>query len=147
MVFSFVGSVSAITGSIGNARMILRPDIGDTIERSILVKNVNEVALDIELSAAGDLADEIEIIDSEFQLAAGAEKNAKFKIEVKKKGTTESKINVKFSPTDGGNGVGLSNIRQRIETLYGDKASLTITEHAEGGVVSTVLLPLTVAAA
>ncbi|MEZ8943123.1 MULTISPECIES: sensor histidine kinase [unclassified Vibrio] len=46
-----------------------------------------------------------------------------------------------------GHGVGLSNIRQRIETLYGDKASLTITEHAEGGVVSTILLPLTEAAA
>ncbi|MEZ9654296.1 sensor histidine kinase [Vibrio splendidus] len=41
-----------------------------------------------------------------------------------------------------GHGVGLSNIRQRIETLYGDKASLTITEQAEGGVVSTILLPL-----
>ena len=41
-----------------------------------------------------------------------------------------------------GHGVGLSNIRQRIETLYGEKASLTITEQAEGGVVSTILLPL-----
>ncbi|NVN80035.1 MULTISPECIES: sensor histidine kinase [unclassified Vibrio] len=40
-----------------------------------------------------------------------------------------------------GHGVGLSNIRQRIETLYGDKASLTITEQASGGVVSTILLP------
>ncbi|KAB0478625.1 sensor histidine kinase [Vibrio chagasii] len=41
-----------------------------------------------------------------------------------------------------GHGVGLSNIRQRIDTLYGDKASLTITERATGGVVSTILLPL-----
>lgn len=46
-----------------------------------------------------------------------------------------------------GHGVGLSNIRQRINTLYGDKASLTITEQAEGGVVSTILLPLTDATA
>ena len=36
-------SVSALTGAIGNARMILRPDIGDTVHRSILVKNVNEL--------------------------------------------------------------------------------------------------------
>ncbi|WP_146455272.1 sensor histidine kinase [Vibrio splendidus] len=41
-----------------------------------------------------------------------------------------------------GHGVGLSNIRQRIETLYGEKASLMLTEQAEGGVVSTILLPL-----
>ncbi len=40
-----------------------------------------------------------------------------------------------------GHGVGLSNIRQRINTLYGDKASLTITEQAAGGVTSTILLP------
>ncbi|MEZ8606082.1 sensor histidine kinase [Vibrio sp. 10N.239.311.G01] len=54
---------------------------------------------------------------------------------------------LKTPSTNTGHGVGLSNIRQRIETLYGDKASLTITEPAEGGVASTILLPLTDAAA
>ncbi len=39
------------------------------------------------------------------------------------------------------------NIRQRIETLYGDKASLTITEHAGGRGSLMILLPLTDAAA
>jgi len=109
LLLSLVGSVYAITGSIGNARMILRPDIGDTIERSILVKNVNDVALDIEVTASGDLIDDIEIIDSEFRLEAGEDKKAFFKIEVKRAGTSENKINVKFSPVDGGNGVGLSS--------------------------------------
>ena len=36
---------SAITGSIGNARMVLRPEVEEgkvtTIEKSVLVKNVN----------------------------------------------------------------------------------------------------------
>lgn len=109
LLLSFVGSVYAITGSIGNARMILRPDVGDTIERSILVKNVNDVAVDVKITVTGDLVDDIVVIDSEFELAAGTEKDAQFTIEVKKAGTTENKFNVAFSPKDGGNGVGLSS--------------------------------------
>lgn len=109
LLLSFVSSVYAITGSIGNARMILRPEVGDTIDRTILVKNVNDVPLDIELSASGDLENDINIKDSEFRLEAGDERKAAFTINVKNPGTTETKINVKFSPTDGGNGVGLSS--------------------------------------
>lgn len=109
LLLSLVSGVYAITGSIGNARMILRPDLGDTIDRTILVKNVNDVALNIELSAVGDLADEFNIIDSEFQLAAGTEKNARFTVKITRSGTTETKINVKFSPLEKGNGVGLSS--------------------------------------
>ena len=61
LMLSFVSSVYAITGSIGNARMILRPEIGDSIEKSILVKNVNDIAVDIELSITGDLVEDIKI--------------------------------------------------------------------------------------
>ena len=102
-------SVSAITGSIGNARMILHAEQGDTIEKSVLVKNVNDVAVDIELTASGDLADYVDIQDEKFTLRAGEEKKAYFTIEVKKAGTTETKINVKFTPQEGKNGVGLSS--------------------------------------
>lgn len=56
---------------------------------------------------------------------------------------SDSGAGLKTPSANTGHGVGLSNIRQRIETLYGDKASLTITEQTEGGVVSTILLPLT----
>ena len=108
LMLSFVSGVYAITGSIGNARMILRPDIGDTIDRTILVRNVNDVSVDVKIVASGDLIDEINVIDDEFELAAGEEKNARFTINVKKAGTTENKFNVAFSPKEGGNGVGLS---------------------------------------
>ena len=109
LMLSFVSSVYAITGSIGNARMILRPEIGDSIERSILVKNVNDIAVDIELSTTGDLVEDIKIKDNKFRLNAGDEKKAFFTIDVRNSGTTETKINVKFIPIDGGNGVGLSS--------------------------------------
>ena len=109
LMLSFVSSVYAITGSIGNARMILRPEIGDSIEKSILVKNVNDIAVDIELSTTGDLVEDIKIKDNKFRLNAGDEKKAFFTIDVRNSGTTETKINVKFIPIDGGNSVGLSS--------------------------------------
>ncbi len=105
MMLSFVASVSAITGSIGNARMILRVDEGDSIEKYILVKNINDVSVDVELFASGDLEDHITIRDSEFTLSPNSEKRAYFDIDVAKDGTTETKINVKFAPSEGGNGV------------------------------------------
>lgn len=40
-----------------------------------------------------------------------------------------------------GTGIGLSNIRERLALLYGNKASLTITETAGGGTSATITLP------
>lgn len=98
---------SAITGSIGNARMILRVTEGDTIERSILVKNVNDIAVDVDVYASGDLENDVIIEDESFRLEPDSEKKAFFNIKIKEAGTTETTINVRFSPIDGGNGVGL----------------------------------------
>lgn len=104
-----IGNVLAITASIGNARMILRAETGDKLEKSILIKNVNNVSVDIELTASGDLEDYITVKDNNFRLEPGEEKKAFFTIEVKKSGTTESKINVQFTPVGEKNGVGLSS--------------------------------------
>jgi len=104
-----VGNVLAITAKIGNARMILRPEVGDEIEKSIQVINDNDVIVDINLFASGDLEDDIEIIDTEFRLEPGEEKKAFFKIEIKEPGKTETQINVQFTPVDGKNGAGLSS--------------------------------------
>lgn len=104
-----VGLVSSLTGSMGNARMILRMEQGDTLEKYILVKNVNDEAINIELVASGDLVDYIDIKDDNFELAPGTEKKAYFTIKAKEDEMTESNINVKFSPLDGGNGVGLTS--------------------------------------
>ena len=132
LVLGMIGQVSALTGSIGNARMILRDvETGDVIKKTILVKNVNNIPVDIELFASGDLEDSVKIIDNNFRLDAGEEKKAAIEIEVKKSGTTETKINIKFSPIDGGNGVGLSStiiiIAEKgpgfIEGLFGDDDS------------------------
>jgi len=39
-------------------------------------------------------------------------------------------------------GVGLSNVRERLECLYGDRGTLTLQNAPGGGLVATVLLPL-----
>jgi hypothetical protein len=104
-----IAGVFAITASIGNARMILTAKTGDVIEKSILVKNVNSEAVIINLSASGDLENYVKFKDTSFTLAPGEEKKANFTITVAKDGTTETKINVQFAPTEGKNGVGLSS--------------------------------------
>lgn len=109
LIILLVGNVLAITAKIGNARMILRVEVGDKIERSIKVINDNAVAVDILLTASGDLEEDIKIIDEEFRLDPGEEKNARFEIDVKEPGSTESNINIRFSPTDGKNGAGISS--------------------------------------
>jgi hypothetical protein len=100
---------SALTGSIGNARMILKAEAGDVIEKYVLVKNVNNESININISVSGDLADYVDLDKESFVLQPGEEKKAYFTIEAKKPGQYETKINVQFSPLETGNGVGLSS--------------------------------------
>jgi len=111
LVMVFVGMVSAVplTGSIGNARMILKAETGDEIEKYVFVENVNNVSVDVEIFASGDLVDDINIKDDKFSLGPGENKNAYFTVKARDEGTTESRINVQFAPSDGGNGVGLTS--------------------------------------
>lgn len=46
-----------------------------------------------------------------------------------------------LSKESGGMGTGLSNVRSRLKTLYGDAASLTVTENKPTGVIVTLLIP------
>ncbi len=105
--------VSAITGSIGNARMILsetlNPELGEldgkttvTIEKSILVRNVNDIPVNVTLKVDPDGGEFIEIIDDNFILEAAdngvIEKKARFNVNIKDEGSYEGKINVFFAP-------------------------------------------------
>jgi hypothetical protein len=102
-----IANVSAITASIGNSRMILRPEINEEIERSILVKNVNDVPVDISMFPSGDLEKNVKIFGENFTLPAGDEKKVTFTIFTEKAGSFDTKVNVRFTGPDG-NGIGLS---------------------------------------
>ena len=42
-----------------------------------------------------------------------------------------------------GTGIGLANIRERLQLLYGSKASLTVAENPGGGTAVTITVPYT----
>ena len=102
--------------------MILNVDSGETINRSIRVINDNEVSLNITLFPSGDFEDEINIIDENFILNPGDEKNARFNLKLEEPGKYEGRINVKFSP------IGTK------ESGVGLASQITINVHEENGV-------------
>lgn len=112
LVLGLISSVSAIKATIGSSQMTIKADMGDQIERSVLVKNDNEYPVDIEIFVSGDLAEHTILMDDKFSLPPEGTRKARFIIDVQKPGTTETKINVQFIPQndeDGKNGAGLSS--------------------------------------
>ncbi len=55
---------------------------------------------------------------------------------------TVSDNGVGFGGTTSGSGIGLTNIRERLEATFGQRASLQLKARAEGGVVAIIVLPL-----
>lgn len=51
---------------------------------------------------------------------------------------------VGFGGTTSGSGIGLANIRERLEATFGQRASLTLKARAEGGIAAIIVLPLLV---
>jgi hypothetical protein len=101
--------VSAITGSMGNARMILYPEVNGwtntVIEKTILVNNVNNVSINVTLEPDTNATKFINVIDKTFILEPGENKTAQFEVKVRKVGTYQGQINVFFraeNATEGG---------------------------------------------
>lgn len=114
-VFSL--NVSAITGKIGNGRMVLNLEDGDVLERSILVINDNNISVNITLSASQEIVGIVKIKDTEFVLNPGEQKKAGITINAKDPGKYDGKVNVAFRPIGvNESGVGLSS--QIILTVY-----------------------------
>ena len=100
--------VFAISASIGNSKMVLRVGPGEEVEKYILVKNVNDAAVNISLEVTGELINNVKLEETSFRLEAKEEKRAIFTIKAGENGTSETKVNVKFTP-DEGSSVGLSS--------------------------------------
>ena len=116
-----ITSVNAIVGKIGNGKMILNATTGDVIDRTIRIINDNNVSIMINMFPNGDLENDTVIIDNNFTLNPGEEKNVGFKIYLKKPGVFQNRINVQFTPVDGKNGVGLAS--QITITVTGEEIS------------------------
>ena len=109
--------VLALSASIGNARMILYPTIvpgeTSTIEKTILVRNINNVSVMIHLESLGDIENMTELLDNDFVLEPLQEKDARFRLTIDEPGRYEGNIAVSFALAEDAqsSGVGLlSNI-------------------------------------
>ncbi|MEK6820201.1 MAG: hypothetical protein AABX71_00635 [Nanoarchaeota archaeon] len=99
LILLSVCSVVALTGSMGNARMILYPEVGffgTTLDKTILVKNVNNVSVNITLEASEEIADITKILDKNFILEPGEDRQARFELNIRKKQTYDGRIVVMF---------------------------------------------------
>ena len=103
LILILVPSALAITGEIGNARAIISREWNgrETLERTILVRNPNDVKLDIKLEPSDEIKDIVEIVDKEFELQPGEEKNARFNLKIEREGSWSGKIHVFFIPEEG----------------------------------------------
>ena len=107
--------------------MVLYPEVSGgkitTIEKTILVKNVNDISINIKLEADQNSSKFLKIVDDNFSLSPGEERKANFRVEVNKEGRYEGKINVFFTPAEGKDpGVVLSST---VIVIVGGKGSNT----------------------
>lgn len=123
-------SVSAITGKIGNGRMIISLEKGESIEKSVLVINDNNVSVNISLWAVGNLSSRIKLEQTNFVLKPGEQRKAEFTLSAgNKAGRDEGKINVQFKPIGlNESGVGLAS--QIILNVY-DEGKLPSQNNSE----------------
>jgi len=99
-----VESVLALSATIGNAKMILRPDItpGEVtrIQKSILIKNVNEYPVTVTLTPDDTLAQIINMPTTEYKLQPDEQVDVPFTITLTREGKYDGKIFVLFKPDD-----------------------------------------------
>ena len=110
LCFLVIPGIFAITGEIGNARAIITREWNgeEILERTIFVRNPNDVKIDIRLEPSEELADIVELIDANFSLPPGEEKAARYLLMITKEGHWDGRINIFFRPEEG-NSVVLSS--------------------------------------
>lgn len=117
--------VFGLKASIGNARAIINVDIESgeikTIERTILVRNVNDVPVNITLEPIGDLELLAIIVDRSFTLQPGEEKKAKYFVKLEYSGDYAGKIGVSFR-TLTGEGIPIGLFSELIVHVTGPEA-------------------------
>ena len=100
LVFIFPLADAKITGVIGNGKVVLRPEVkpGETkvIERTLYVRNPNDIPVNIELKTDDSLKDIVDLIDVAFTLQPSQEKEARFNIILKDTRSYQGNIGVYF---------------------------------------------------
>ena len=94
-------SSHGLVASIGNARMVLYPELinGETVEinKSIYVQNMNNESVQIDLFTEGNFSNYVEVLDQSFILDINESRDARFVLTVNELGRVDGKIFVRFS--------------------------------------------------
>ncbi len=101
LVVAATFSSAAISGRLGNSRMTLYLDVGETRERYLVVINDNDFPLEVKFSVEGGLADNLKMKEETVSVEANTEKKVYFTVKAKEPGTTETRISVFFTPPEG----------------------------------------------
>jgi hypothetical protein len=113
---------SAITGSLGNSRVVLRLEPGETVEKYVLIKNVNDIPVKINVSVGGDLEKNVKLTEKGFDLQPGEEKKVYYTIKAQNiENITETKLAIGFGSEQGN--VGLISTIVVITTKSGNADS------------------------
>ncbi len=129
IVLLSIGSISALNAKIGNGKVVLYAKVGDVIEKSVKVINDNNVSVNIELIADGDLKDQFKFKKANFTLAPNEETDATYSLKVTKEGKTTSYINVKFTAVGEKNGI----ILPASVIIFAQKGNETIVSNNNDG--------------
>jgi len=133
LTLSISSALSAyIGGPTGSPKAIVNGQVGEILERVLPVKNVNNVSVSITLKATGDLANYTKIIENDFVLEPGEEKDVHYLIGIAKNGSTRTDIFVSFKPESGYSVGALATITVRAnETISGYSEQKLIQELEE----------------
>lgn len=91
---ALTNSVLAISGSITPARIVLNDDIGKTFQRHILVKNTNDVPINVIISSD---ATNIKLAETSLTLQPDESRYVYFNVTIVNEGVEEKRINFRFS--------------------------------------------------
>lgn len=83
-----------LIANVGDTNLTVSGFVGDVINKTILVKNVNNVSVNISLTTQDN---DLIITDSSFVLQPGEEKQARFSGKINQLGKTQKKITVLFN--------------------------------------------------
>lgn len=102
LAFSVV-KVSGYTWNIGEPRKVLYLAPGESVEKYVLTMNSNNVSLNVSIFVEGDLVKNLKILnETNYVLAANESRRVYYTITApNEENTTETKIDVKYTPPSG----------------------------------------------
>jgi hypothetical protein len=133
MFLMVLNSIVGLTASIGNARMVLYPEIEagktTTLNKTIYVNNMNNESVKINIYTEGNFSNYIEVLDESFILDINESKEARFLVSVNEPGRIDGKILVQFNS--------LGNVTSSFQNLTGE---YNRTDRSGFGLASNVII-------